>query len=314
MPRACNCLPAWLLSLVPLAVAVDLLAAPPIKRARPPKFPQAVKDAFFVDARTRLEGPRPESVRSGDAPATAVLPTPSNSGSGGFAWSKLIDAETLEDEVKASQRALSEAITIPEKFKGGGYKVGREEFTVAAAMFGIIAQYDGQVRWKQPAAALRDALAQAGANCKTASDQSFNESRLRKDDLERLVRGDTVSLRPRAEDPTWEKVAHRPPLMKRLERAHEKGLVVWTGSSTEFGRHQDKLRHEAQVLSAIAEIIQRDHYEFADDDTYLEYARAMRDGAAAVAEAARNKNYEQARKAVGQISKSCSNCHEGYRN
>jgi cytochrome c556 len=40
----------------------------------------------------------------------------------------------------------------------------------------------------------------------------------------------------------------------------------------------------------------------------------MRTAAVAVREAVEQKNYDAARTAVGQISKACSNCHEGFRN
>ena len=39
----------------------------------------------------------------------------------------------------------------------------------------------------------------------------------------------------------------------------------------------------------------------------------MRDAAIEAADAARKKNYDQARKAVGTIEKTCNSCHEGFR-
>jgi cytochrome c556 len=45
----------------------------------------------------------------------------------------------------------------------------------------------------------------------------------------------------------------------------------------------------------------------------MEYTHAMRDAAIEAADAARKKNYDQARKAVGAIEKTCNSCHEGFR-
>jgi cytochrome c556 len=114
-------------------------------------------------------------------------------------------------------------------------------------------------------------------------------------------------------DAAWPKVADRPPLMKRLERAQQQAVAPLVASKAEFERHAGRLAHEAQIIAALAEVISREGYEFADDDTYLEYARAMQTQALQVRDAATSKNYEQARQAAGELGKTCNNCHEGYR-
>ena len=111
----------------------------------------------------------------------------------GFAWSKLISSETLEDEVKSLQKQVSENVTTPAKFKGGGFKAGRKQFTELALLFGIIAQYDADVRWKDKAIGVRDLMGRAGQNCKVGTDASFAEAKLRKDDLEQLVQGASIN-------------------------------------------------------------------------------------------------------------------------
>ncbi len=122
-------------------------------------------------------------------------------------------------------------------------------------------------------------------------------------------------LKPSSSDvqAKWDKVANRPPLMQRFEMCQQQAVAVWTADQGEFRKNADKLAHEAEILAALAEVIQREGFEFFDDETYLGFARQMRDGAKAVATAAKDKNYEQARKAAGDISKACSSCHESYR-
>jgi hypothetical protein len=135
-----------------LAALQTLAAVGDQKRARPPQWPKTVKDVFFDDARTKLSGPRPVA---GDK--ATVAGTPSGDGgdaantsqSGTFTWSKLIDPETLESETKTIQAALSENVTTPAKFKGGGYKEGRLLLSMQAVVFAIIAEYDGEVRWQK---------------------------------------------------------------------------------------------------------------------------------------------------------------------
>ena len=73
------------------------------------------------------------------------------------------------------------------------------------------------------------------------------------------------------------------------------------------------MKHESQLVAAIADIIAREGFEFADDDTYTGYARDLKQSATDLAAAADQNNYEQARTAFGKAAKACADCHEGYR-
>ena len=129
-----------------------------------------------------------------------------------------------------------------------------------------------------------------------------------------LVRGNPTALPANIDSTTtWKKVTDRPPLMSRIEKSQQQGVAIWTVNAGDFKKNSEQLLHEAQVIAAISEVIQREGFEFADDDTYLGFARQMRDQALEVVNAVKSKNYEQARKAAGQIDKACSGCHEGYR-
>jgi len=298
-----------------------LWAATGAKRARPPKWNRRDAEVFFTDAREKLSGQRPAAGGQGSSQAAAANPeAPPGEGGGGpaapggsFAWSNLISSDTLEAEIKLLQKDISDTVQTPAQFKGGGYKDGRRQFSELAVLLAIVAEFDGDVRWKQSASGLRDLVGRAGMNCKVGTDASFNEAKLRKEDMEKLVRGEPPQVERGEPKTKWEKVAGRPPLMQRLEKAQQQGIAVWTADQGEFKKNSEKLAREAEILAVIAEVIQREGFEYADDDTYLGYARQMRDGAKIVAEAAKNKNYEQARKASGDISKACSSCHEGYR-
>jgi len=297
-------------------VATFVAAAPPVKRARPPKFPKSVTDVFFPDAREKLVGDKPQRVAPAvEAPVPAIENAPTDAPSGGNgAWSKLISAEAIEDEIKAQERLLGAAVASAAGFKGGGYQQARAALSVLAVLFAIDAEYGQPMRWQREAAVARDQFARAGFNCKVGTDASFKEAQARHEELATLVRGGSLDARGKPAESGWSQVADRAPLMKRLEQAYEQGLAPWTASSGEFNRRLDRVAHEAQLVAALAAVIQRDGYEFADDESYREPAEAMRTGAIAVREATANKNFDQARQAVSQIGKSCTTCHEGYRN
>ena len=289
----------------------------PPRRARPPaaEWDKATAGGFFPDAFSSLQGSRPAfdavarpgtAVASGDGPAGVAPGT-------GFKWSALVSGDTLIDEIKEMQRRVVAAVTTPSTFKGGGYNEAQRAFSLIALAFGVIADHDEDVRWKKDAATARDLFARAGVNCKVGTDQSFKESQLRVDDLATMMDGNPPAGKPdRDEDFRWSQLSGRPPLMARLEAA-EKLLGAMTASQGEFSKQLPEAFHEAEIVAAIAEVIRRPDFEYHDDDSYLGYAAAMRDAAVRVRDACLKKDYQTARTAVGEISKSCNDCHGDYR-
>src|SRR5687767_10486989 len=84
----------------------------PIKRARPPKWTPDVLDAFFEDAREKLVGTRPDYSA---ARATASRPAPTSDShkliaTSDATWSKLIDADVIETEIKRLSLPVSQAV------------------------------------------------------------------------------------------------------------------------------------------------------------------------------------------------------------
>ena len=306
----CLALACWIASLA------DTHAAGPAKRARPPKFTKSTSDAFFPDAREKLVGPRPDKA-AGPSDRVAAPPEsdhPPTSAGASSDWSKLIAADVIEDEIKSQQRNLGELVRNAAKFKAGDYRLARVALSVLATLLAIDADYGAPMRWQREAPSVRDLVARAGLNCKVGTDASYKDAKARFEDLETLVRGGSIDLPTAKSEVSWSEIADRGPLMKRLALAHDQRMAPWTANSEQFARHQDALSHEAQMVAALAAVIQRDGYEFADDETYRQYAEAMGTQAVALREAIAMKNYAQARQAVGEINKTCSSCHEGYRN
>ncbi len=292
-----------------------VVAGPPAKRARPPKFSKAVTDVFFPDARQKLVGTRPDKpTTAAAAPDSTPASPPTRPAASSLAWEPLISAEAIEDEIKAQHQALRGALQNAVQFKGGDYRKARRHLSILAAMFAINADYAQPMRWHRVAPAVRDAVARAGFNCKVGSDASYKEAKTRYDDLETLIRGGSIDVGQAENSFTWPRVADRSTLMTRLEAAQEERLAAWTANAGAFDENLASVAHEAQIIAALAEVIAREGYEYADDETYQEYAGTMRDQALKVREAVAASDYSAARQAVGEIGKACAQCHEGFRN
>ena len=308
--RPAAALPA-LAALLASAAAGIALAAPPARRSPPPStdWDRVTAGAFYDDAFSVLPpGPRPDFTSGPVRPPPVVPPDEA-----AFAWSKLVSGDTLTDEIKDLKERATATVATSSTFKGGGYDEAREAFSMLALAFGLIAAHDDDIRWQRDAATARDLFARAGFNCKVGTDQTFNESRLRIEDLEAMIQGNPPRGQPEpGEDFRWSEVAGRSPLMKRLEHAAD-ALNASVASSASFKSGADRVFHEAEIVAAIGEVICQPDFEYFDDDTYREYAGSMRDAAVRVREACLKQDYETARAAVGEISKSCDACHGDYR-
>jgi hypothetical protein len=306
------------IGLVSLAgIACLACAASPKTRAKPPgtTWPKSVADTFFPDAFTTLEGQRPDF----RAPGVAVPAAPgrnapgATAAPGGFKWSTLVSEDTLTDEIKDMKAVIGQAIASPSTFKGGGYKQARVSFSTVALSFGVIAAYDTDIRWKKQAEQARDLFARVAANCKVGTDQSLAEAKIRMADLEMLLDGNPIEAKAdRDEDFLWSQVAGRPPLMARLETA-EQTAAATIASKGDFEKQRDALIRAAEMMAMIGEVIQQRDYEHHDDETYRGHASQMRDAGVKAAAAARSKDYEAARAAIGTLQKACTECHGGYR-
>ena len=288
-----------------------------VKRARPPqKWDRSTTSIFIDNALATLEGDRPTF---GGRPATAPggsggsADEPDMPGPGGFKWSTLISEETLTDEVKEQKGVVTEATARPSDFKGGGYEKARVAFSSLALAFGVIAAYDGDIRWRKQSATARDLFARAGFNCKVGTDQSLAESKARLADLATLLEGGAPQARAdRDEDFKWSQVAGRPALMKRLEEA-EKRISPAASSKGDFQKQSAAALREAEIVAAIGEAIRQPAYEYHDDDSYRGHAAAMRDAAARLRAALHKGDYETGRTAIGELKKSCDACHGDFR-
>jgi len=303
-------LPASLWILGATVVVADRSAPP---RAPRPLWPQEVVDTFFVDARTQLVGKRPEKRRT-SAAETGNPTAPSHRPQDHvFAWSQLVDGDTLETEIKRIALRLRTDLKSPATFQSGGFKQCRREFSMLAVLFAVIDQFDQDVRWQRDAAALRDKFAQSGFHCKVASEDTYAEAKNRRDLLVDLLRGNHHRLLKPDTPEGASQVADRSVLMQWMERSQKERISVNMGNSSLFRRQAATVGHEAQLLAMLAEWISRPGYEYWDDDPYSRQTHQLRSAATELNAASQVPDYGRARRAAGRVGQACSNCHEDYR-
>jgi hypothetical protein len=291
-----------------------------VKRAQLPKL-EASGGPFFSDAFQQLVGERPADLgKPAVAASTGGSAAPSSSGSssgGGLAgsgWAAIISSTTIEDEIKSLKSKIDAEITTPSDFNGKGYKLARRDFSVLAMLFGIIGEYDGDVRFKTFGPGARDTFARSAANTKVGTSQSFTEAKLRKSELQDVIGGANPFSGKEAEaKAVWNTVCDRSPLMMHLEDIFEPRVKAWTADKAAFNSNDEKLLHEAEMISAIGAVLAKEGMEDSGADDYKGWCQQMTQAGRAIVEAIKTKNYEAATAAAGEISKARDNCHGTYR-
>jgi len=307
-------------ALVSPVVWAQTKGAKTVRRALPPKF-ERTEGTFYADAfKEGLVGERPANLGQAAAAVaggTSSAPAGGSSSGGGLAgsgWGAIISGTAIEDEIKAMKLQIDSEVTTPSDYAGKGYKVARRDFSMLAMLFGIIGEYDGDVRWKKDAPAARDVFARTAANSKVGTSQVFAEAKLRKQELQDLIGGSNPFDGKGGEaKAAWNTVCDRSPLMQHLENVFEPRLKPLLSDKGQFNANLPKIMHDAEVIGAIGEVLSKDGMEDADAAEYKVFCVNLRKAAQEIVEACKTKNYDQASSAGTAIGKACTECHENYR-
>ena len=278
--------------------------------ATPPAFSQEVLDVFFPDAR-RMLGPKP-------VPAATPSPTETPAGAaivkaGQQRWSQVVSAAVLEDEVKRLSAEVAADTRTPSEFTATGQKRLRPTFSTLAVVFGVIGQFDGPVRWQTEAPGLRDECARAARNLKAASEATLREAKSRGEELAALVRGERVEVPAAEVEASWAELVDRRALMSRLETAERDRLRPALASRATFAGQRDEIAHEAALLRLLAGVIHAEGFEYSDDEAFGEHADDFAARCRQLLEATEGDDFEKARAALTELSKSCDRCHGDFR-
>jgi hypothetical protein len=240
----------------------------------------------------------------------------------GAGWSRIVSAETLEREIQRCTDAAAPHLASKPKWNTGHRKV-RFLYSTIAVCFGVIAEYDGPVEFREEALAMRDRLARSAANSKVNTEQSMMEARLCLSELRRLQSGAGVST-SLSNDPSMPRygVSEIVQLMRRIqicarpEDDDHTGLESWTSDANRFQAAKPEVIHEAEMLAVLNHVLQ-DASSFPDptfiDSGWLKFAKEVESAALEVVVAAETDNYSLARLATGKITKACTGCHGQYR-
>jgi hypothetical protein len=316
-------------------------------RTAQPVFGPEIEQIFWTDAREQLGGGGLETGTSTPAPITPKPPPqvagpgmtpeppptflgnpiPSGSPGGGVAggllpldlplpraeneWGPLIPGPVLEDEIK---RLIGEARTetvAPGRFKSRGYRTVQRDFAMLAALFAVVADYQGDIRWKDQAAALRDRCAKAAEACAEGTDASFQTASNQVAMLVDLLNATRLTLPDAPSDRPWAEVIDTGQIMKRLGTAANQRLQPWSANDADLAANQYDALLEASVLATLGHILKDPSY--LDDANWKKFSDELETAGKQAATAAQQGDAVSFKQHVAAALKSCENCHAEFR-
>ena len=291
-----------------------------VKRVKRPVFTERDSEGIFFNNlfEEGLVGPRPtaDEIRNRQSLAKRKpdVGTPDQSpGSASFAWSKFIERDVIEDEVKLLQQQLTKKVTTPVRFKTD-YGSVHQSFGALSMLFAIISEYDSDVRWKTDARAAQSAFARAAVNSRVGSQQAYQGAKLRLQDLTEMVRGARFNEKPpTAPQVDWSNVVDRGTLMEMLEVSFSETLKPSTASKAEMVKNAEDILHQANLVAAIGQVLTKYGMEESDEEGYAQYAIEKSNAAKELSLAIKTNDYANAASAANAIGQSCSNCHDEWR-
>lgn len=233
--------------------------------------------------------------------------------SGAFSWDQLIDAQTLDDEVKSIRNFFNENLQTVGNYNSAMLMIPSRAATMAA-LAGIAAEHPGEITWKEDAAWVRDLAAKMNSDAlqRGAKDQRR---------LLELYEGisDTLNRSPPAdlEDPapveSLAEVAEMRLLMMRMSAA-EQQMRTEAGTEGSFTANQAMVLHEAAVLGTLSHTVTSAGYGYEDDPKFVGYGQEVVNAAKSIVSAAQAGDFATYEVSLSRISTICQACHSQYKN
>ena len=127
------------------------------------------------------------------------------------------------------------------------------------------------------------------------------------------MRGERLQIDPPSQESTKKEILDLKPYMARMKVAFQERIKPSLASERTFAESIDQIGHEAQILALMAEEIGSPRYSYAEEELYQEYVGMLRTGARALSESAARGDFSQTTSASTAIQKSCTACHDDFR-
>jgi hypothetical protein len=306
----------------PLAVAAEGRASAPAKDSTAPASP---KGAAVVTATGRGPSSTPgaDPADAGGAwngaaskrtkgTATAATGGATQKPGSGAEWSQLIDADTLDAEVKHIRTDLTSGMQSVARYNAHYQEVAVAGATLAA-LAEMVAEDPRSIRWKDNAAIIRDLSVNVHDAAKALGGQAYQTTKTSSDQLLDVLDGNIpAGLPPSEPRRDFSQVANRGALMKRMERAFQR-LKKDGPAQQSLKKDGGQVLEDASVLAVLGRVIAVGRYDSADDPKYQGHATELTRAASEMTAAIKAGEAAGFSDAITRVQKRCDACHADFR-
>ncbi|HEY1066916.1 MAG TPA: hypothetical protein VGE52_12425, partial [Pirellulales bacterium] len=247
--------------------------------------------------------------------AAAAGAAESSAGGGETAdWAKLITPADLVAEVAAVAALCPDDVKNAGFFKSRGAPEAANHHGQLAMLFQIIAQFNGDVKYKDVATGMRALAAKASLASIATEEGAFEAAKASTDAVAGLLKNGKADAPAADAGASWsDEVLDFSVAMKRMEVAQRDRLYKWTATEPEFAAKKAEIIHEARILAVLAQVILDSSYSLAGEGDYRDFAQKLRENCLKTVAAAESGNFDAGRAAVADINLQCDACHGAYR-
>jgi hypothetical protein len=308
-----TCLAVWMIGLA--VGGHSICAQSDTARARRPNWhTRDTSDIFFTDAfRDAFAGKSPFQELATPAAAKRHDPptTPHTEVFHTERWAGVLDGPLLIDEIKAIDARCQKHTRSARSFAGESRDEARRGFLVAAVLFGILDEWQGDIRFKKQSIAASRRLFDAAFAIADPSTDALDLAKRASADLTDLVRGNPAPP-PDTDRPKWRQLVKRDDVMWRLDAAVEESISRHLDSQQALKVHRDDLAREANLVIALLMALRQEGVEDADRADYVDYCRSAQQEAMTLRSAIGELDLTSSKRALQKLRQSCESCHEAY--
>lgn len=293
----------------PLAVAAEGRTEARSKGPAVDSQPKA-KTAAGSESPSNASAPIATNNRGGTA--TVAAPGGGKPAGSSTDWPTLIDADTLDGEVKHIRTDLTAGLQSVAKYNAHYQEIAVSGATLAA-LAEIVAEAPGAASWKQHASSVRDLAASIHDSAKALGGPAFQATKNSSDQLVDVLDGN-VPAGLAASEPIrdFSQVANRSALMKRMDRSYQRLKKGGTAQQL-LKKDAGQAIEDAAMLAVLSRVIAVGHYESADDPKYRGHSTELTRSATDLATAAKSGEAPAFADALTRIQKRCDACHADFR-
>ena len=268
-------------------------------------FADAFRDAFGGKSPFPTAAERPTAQPAPPANAAETTDGATNR------WANALESQLLIDEIKAIATRSQNHSRSARSFADDARDATRQDFAIAATLFCILDEWEGEVRFKPQAAAASRALSEAARVIANPSGEALDVARRTSADLTDIVRGNQP-LPADAAAPSWQQLVKRDDFMWRLEMTVEEAIADGLESEKVLRANQDELAREANLAVALLAALRQETAVDAEREDYAEFARAAQREATALRAAITEVDLARSQAGLQKLRQACQACHEVY--